>query len=41
MQIRDPGWKNSNPGWKKLGSGLRDKNLGSATLILSRKSFET
>ncbi len=32
MQIPDPGWKNSDPGWKKVGSGIRDKHPGSATL---------
>ncbi len=45
MQIRDPEWKNSDPGfgmektrirdsgWKKLGSGIRNKHPGSATLL--------
>jgi hypothetical protein len=33
MRIRDPGWKNSDPGLKKVGSGIRDKHPGSATLV--------
>jgi hypothetical protein len=32
MWIRDG--KNSDPGWKKVGSGIWDKNLGSATLVV-------
>jgi hypothetical protein len=35
MQIRDG--KDSDPGWKKLGSGIRDKHPGSATLQYSAK----
>jgi hypothetical protein len=35
--IRDPGSRrvadSSDPGWKKVGSGIRDKHPGSATLI--------
>jgi hypothetical protein len=31
-EIRDLGWKNSDPGWKKFGSRIRDKHPGSATL---------
>jgi hypothetical protein len=30
MRIRDG--NNSDPGWKKVGSGIRDKHPGSATL---------
>jgi hypothetical protein len=29
VRIRDPGWK-------KVGSGIRDKHLGSATLVRTR-----
>ncbi len=31
----DPGWKNSDPGFgmEKVGSGIRDKHPGSATLV--------
>jgi hypothetical protein len=25
IQIRDPGWKNSDPGWEKFVSGIREK----------------
>jgi hypothetical protein len=46
MRIRDPEWKNSdpgseirNPGMKKIGSGIRDKPPGSATLLLLRKNL--
>jgi hypothetical protein len=28
----DPGWKKSDLGWKEVGSGIRDKHPGSATL---------
>jgi hypothetical protein len=31
MRIRDG--KNSDPGWKKFKSGIRDKHIGSATLL--------
>jgi hypothetical protein len=31
MRIRDG--DSSDPGWKKVGSGIRDKHPGSATLI--------
>jgi hypothetical protein len=39
MQIQDPRWKNSDPGRKEFAYGMekiriRDKNLGSATLLL-------
>jgi hypothetical protein len=35
MRIRDPGWRHwiRDPGWKKVGSGIRDKHPGSATLV--------
>jgi len=38
MRIRDPGSgmetvRIRDPGWKKVGSGIRDKHPGSATLI--------
>jgi hypothetical protein len=33
MWIWDPGWKNSDPRWKIIGSGIRDKHPGSATLF--------
>jgi hypothetical protein len=32
MRIRDG--DSSDPGWKKVGSGIRDKHPGSATLVL-------
>jgi hypothetical protein len=32
MRIRDG--DSSDPGWKEVGSGIRDKHPGSATLIL-------
>ncbi len=34
MRIQDPGWtvRIRDPGWKKVGSGIRDKHPGSATL---------
>jgi hypothetical protein len=40
MRIRDPGSgmetvRIRDPGWKKVGSGIRDKHPGSATLISS------
>jgi hypothetical protein len=31
VRIRDG--KKSDPGWKKVGSGIRDKHPGSATLL--------
>jgi hypothetical protein len=39
MRIRDPGSgmetvRIRDPGWKKVGSGIRDKHPGSATLVL-------
>jgi hypothetical protein len=34
MRIRDG--DSSDPGWKKVGSGIRDKHPGSATLIISK-----
>jgi hypothetical protein len=34
VRIRDPGWK-------KVGSGIRDKHPGSATLLLNKSSFKT
>jgi hypothetical protein len=37
MRIRNG--KNSDPGWKKVGSGIRDKHPGSATLVLSNFQF--
>jgi hypothetical protein len=40
MRIRDPGWETvriRDPGWKKVGSGIRDKHPGSATLFLRLK----
>jgi hypothetical protein len=47
MRIRDPGSgmetvRIRDPGWKKVGSGIRDKHPGSATLLLfvcGRKSI--
>jgi hypothetical protein len=33
LKIWDPGRKNSDPGWKKIGSRIRDKHPGSATLV--------
>jgi hypothetical protein len=38
MRIRDPrSWMEKiliwDPGWKKVGSGIREKHLGSATLV--------
>ena len=35
MRIRDG--DSSDPGWKKVGSGIRDKHSGSATLVLTKK----
>jgi hypothetical protein len=35
MRIQDPGWKKiwiQDPGWQTVGSGIRDKHPGSATL---------
>jgi hypothetical protein len=34
MRIRDG--DSSDPGWKKVGSGIRDKHPGSATLVNTR-----
>jgi hypothetical protein len=38
MRIRDPGWRQFGSGIrmeKKVGSGIRDKHPGSATLLLN------
>jgi hypothetical protein len=32
MRIRDPGWRQFGSGIRKVGSGIRDKHPGSATL---------
>jgi hypothetical protein len=42
MRIRDPGSgmetvRIRDPGWKKVGSGIRDKHPGSATLVNSKE----
>ena len=34
MRIRDPGWRQFGSGMEKVGSGIRDKHPGSATLDL-------
>jgi hypothetical protein len=43
MWFRDPGLKKFGSGIrvgkKKVGSGIRDKHPGSATLVLERKAF--
>jgi hypothetical protein len=41
MRIRDPGWKNSDArsAMEKVGSGIRDKHTGSATLDSLLGSF--
>ncbi len=38
MRIRDG--DSSDPGWKKVGSGIRDKHPGSATLMKTLHNFE-
>jgi hypothetical protein len=41
MRIRDPGWRQFGSGMKKVGSGIRDKHPGSATLQESHQRVET
>jgi hypothetical protein len=45
MRIQDPGSgmetvQIRDPGWKKVGSGIRDKHPGSATLILGHQTLD-
>jgi hypothetical protein len=45
MRIRDPGSgmetvQIQDPGWKKVGSGIRDKHPGSATLPKIGKNLQ-
>jgi hypothetical protein len=35
-----PDGKNSDPGWKRVGSGIRYKHPGSATLVPSVKKYD-
>jgi hypothetical protein len=34
MRIRDPGWRQFRSGMENVGSGIRDKHPGSATLFI-------